>query len=380
MLRFLARPHRGLSALFALAPLPLACMPTSGVSDAGHEDHESHDEDGGMPMGDEPAGDTATGDPNDPCADATYDAVLGTLMLADGFATKESASLPTDVVAVAAVVDGSSWRLFGLDATELVVTDLGGWPSLQSEPAKVFSLLPESYGGEAFASGFLASRGSTLVAGYTGDFDPETFVASGELVVFDRSAQSGVAPVRVNAPNNYAAAYVGETLLVNAHRIAELGDETRVYGWRDGVASVVARFEDPASTYGGPVLPLADGGAVVGGYVTDETQFFHLLADDLAAPADGVLLDENRKVLGAPYLHAAPFGAGFAYLHGDFFNPVEAVRVVSLEDDAGQRTTDVLQLVDACTNVDLLASLGEDLLVGINDPQGRRLVRLSRGD
>ncbi|MFZ9887521.1 MAG: hypothetical protein ACO3JL_08465 [Myxococcota bacterium] len=384
MFRTLTQPQRGLFALLSLLAASIACVPITDAADAGHDEHHGSHDDGGTPMGDDLAEDS-TDDENpssssDSCESASYDALLGTLVLSQGYTVAESAPLAPTVLAVAAVAEGASWQLFGLDSANLEVNDLGTWPTLRSEVTKVFSLLPESYSGEAYASGFLASHGSTLVAGYTGDFDPETFIATGELLVFDRSEPGTVSPVRLLAPNNYAAAFVGDTLLVNAHGLGEVGEETGVYGWRVGETSIAARFEDPAATYGGPVLPLPGGDVVLGGYIGDETQFFQVLADDLATTDAGVLLDDSRKVLGAPYLHAAPFGNGFAYLHGDFFNPVEAVRVVPFEGSAPSSASDVLLLVDDCTSVDLLAPLGDDLLVGISDPQGRRLVRVSRVD
>lgn len=358
-----------LSLLLSLG-LTLSCAPSSdggddgGVSDAGAEEADGGD-----------AGD----DPRDMCVD--LDPVLGSLTLADGFSIIESAPLPAGIAALHAHEEDDGWRLFAVDFLQDAVVDLGRWPELSPSPAKRFDVLPPDLDDDgAMVSWFLASDGARLVTGYTGTFDPEALVAPGAIALYDLTPGVAEPLTFLEAANNYAATFVGDALVLNASSLDDVEEGTAIYGLTDS-ARVLARYEDPTSTYGGPLIATADDGLVVGGYDANTgLQRLHWIApEDVSAALVGepLALVQAEEVLAAPALTAARFGSDLAYAHGDYFNPFEGVRRVSLGEGARGAIVDVLTAEDGCTSVDLLAPLGDDLLVSVSDDEGGlRLVRI----
>lgn len=356
-----------------------ACSPgTSSPEDAGSDvpaDGGEQDDAGER----EDAG--GAGDPDagpGPCDD--LDPVLGALALADGFTVVEHASLPEGLAAVVVVPEGGERRLFGLDFLENAVVDLGLWPSLSSS-TKLFDVFPPDLEDEgAMVSWFLASDGTRLVSGYTGTFDPEIFVAPGALAIYDPTP--GVEELRfVEAANNYAAAFVGDALVLNASSLGSLDEGMAIYALA-GEPRVLARYEDPSSTYGGPLVATADGSLVIGGFdaSTGLQHFRWISAADVrtALAEDALALADAEEILAAPALAASRFGDDFAYAHGDVFNPFEGVRRVSLASGDRGAVVDVLTATSTCSAVavEILAPLDDDLLVSIRDEGGLRLVRI----
>lgn len=387
---FLAAPlfvRRGfaLSALILSFGVGSACAPSSGGDDGGTPDAAEDLSDTGD-AGETDAGDRSdagdTGDAGDGGVTCEgLDPVLGSLTLAPGFSVVESVPLQPGIGGLRAVEEGGDQRLFGIDRAQDAVVDLGLWPELSATPSKRFEVLPPDLDDEgAVVGSYVAFDGTRLAAGYTGSFDQTTLVAPGAVAFYD--VTPGVAdPLRyVESPNNYSADFIGETLVLNAGGLGELSEGTAIYALA-GEPRVLARFEDPSSTYGGPLVALPDGSLVVAGYVSETgLQHFYLLpAAELSAAlvGDAISLPEADEVLRAPVLAAARFGSDLAYLHGDFFNPVEAVRRVSLGEGAERTPVDVLTFQDDCTEVGRLTALADDLLVGVRDDEGGlRLVRI----
>lgn len=363
---------RGVLSLGLFFGLAASCAPDGGDGDGGATDAATDERDAGDDAGDD-AG-------VDPCEG--LDPVLGSLTLADGYSIVDSAPLPAGIGALRVVEEGAGRRLFGVDVAADAVVDLGLWPDLAATPTKLFDVLPPDLDDEgAMVSWFLAYDGTRLATGYTGSFDTETFVAPGAIALYDLTPGAADPLTFVDAANNYAAEFVGDTLALNASSLGALDEGTAIYALADA-PRVLARYEDPTSTFGGPMVATKDGGLVVGGYVsaTGQQHFFTLSADDVDAALAGepVALADAEAVLAAPALAAARFGDDLAYVHGDFFNPLEGVRRVSLGAGAERTPTDVLTPWAAdCSTVDLLAPLDDDLLVSVDDDEGGlRLLRI----
>lgn len=387
---------RALLALLALLPLALACpAPPSedgGSADAGDVDGGAVDSgaaDGGSSDGgavDDDAGLPDAGE--DPCAAAIYDADLGTLALGDGFSVVESAPLPGGAFAVATTIGlNDEIHVAALDSVSEAVVDLGAWPTLGgSEP--LFDAVPAVEASEErYLSSFLAAGGARIAAGYTLPFDVNSFVSPGTVALHDGAATS-----YADAEGNYSAAFYGDALLVNG---TSAGAAT-LYALRPGASgleqSEVATFPAEWAAFSGYTAVVRDQIVVVGGYyaATGEAPTNHLLAVPAshidAALAGGVPVDLTSGVDIAAHGMGAvsAFGDGVAVLKGDFGLTPEGVVRVGLSLDGGDQVsaaapTFVLRTVDECTSIDLLASLGDDLLVGVLDPNGRRLVRVRVG-
>lgn len=361
---------RRASAVSALClALASSCAPSTGGDDAGPTDAGADEED---------AGDGDGG--SDACAD--LDPALGSLTLGDGFSVVESVPLPGSVSVLRVVEEGAARRLYGLDTVQNAVVDLGQWPNLAPVPPKVFSVFPPDLDDEGAAvSWFLAHDGTRLAAGYTGSFDTETFLAPGEIALYDLTQGVAEPLTYIGAANNYAAEFVGQTLVLHAATLGALDEGTAIYALDDEEPLVLARYEDPTGTFGGPLVATRGGGLVVSGFVSETglQHFFLLPAPDVTGALEGEALSlaDAEEVLAAPALVAARFGDDLAYVHGDVFSPVEALRRVPLDDGAARDPVDVLTFNDDCTTVELLAPLDDDLLVSVWDAAGGlRLVRI----
>lgn len=360
------------AAVFCSSCTPAVNDGDGGVlDDAGDvEDDAGFNDDAGFVEDDAGPGDAGI----DPCADA--DPTLGTLTLAAGFSIVDSSAVPGEAIAVTAVAQGESYRVYAVDVVDVSVLDLGVWPSLDTATT-LFEIVPDDGTVDtAYASPFLAHTGSRLAAGYTAPFN-DLGVAPGHVAIFDTAAVSD-ALAHVPSDNNYSAAFADDVLVVNATSLGGVGTETAIYGWATE-AGVLATFPDPAMTYGAPVAATAQGGVVVSGYYADTgaQHFFLLSAASAAAALAGqpVALADEDEITAVPSLYAASFGEYLAYVHGDY-TAVEAVRRVPLADGADRTAEDVLVIQDGCTSVTMLADMGDDLLVGLSDSAGSRLIRV----
>ncbi len=357
-----------------LLHLALACAPgSSGDAGVPADAAQASDDAGAADDGGSDDGGV------EPCADA--DPVLGTLTLGEGYSVVDSAALSPSIAVVEVVPGEGGGTLYGLDVAAGAVVNLGPWPIADDAAGSaLFEVVPNDVE-ESYLSWFLAYDGARFAAGYTGAFDTETFVVAGAIALYDTTA--GVSePLRyVDANGNFAAEFVDATLVVNATSLGALEGDTALYAKADAPL-LLASYADPTTTFGGPVIATKAGGLVVGGYHGGAQHFSLLSAGDVAAALSGdpIALADAEEIVAAPSLAAARFGDELVYVHGDFFVPFEAVRGVSLDDGAARVPHDVLTFHDECTAVDLLTDMGDDLLVGLSDDAGRRLVRLRAGE
>jgi hypothetical protein len=359
-------------ALLISFSLLSACIPDDTDDDAGPPaDAGTGPAEGGDLLDD--AGPTDAG-----VAPCELDPVLGSLELAAGFRVASSAPLADGIVAVAAVAEDASYRLYGVDGATLQVHALGTWPTLgEAEP--VFSLAPAGTNLDGlFASSFLATDGTRLAGGYTGAFDLDLFVAAGKVSVFDLS--SSETPLQLDAPNNYSAAYADDALVVSAAGLDSLGGAD-VYAFLAEGPVALASYDPDWFAFSGVTTATSSGGLYLSAFFAageDDAMnhVFHLSPAELSAALNGTPIDlGSRDEVGAwPLLGGAAFGDGFAFIQGDFFSPVEGVRVV--EGIPGATPVDVLRAVDGCTSLDLLEPFEGGLLVGVRDANGARLLHL----
>jgi hypothetical protein len=346
-------------------------------------------DDGGAPADDAGSDDAGAADAGapDPCADAVLDAHLGTLVAAAGFSVVDSSALGAGPVAVAVTGEGDSPQVYAVDGAALELRDLGTWPSL-GDGATLASLLPDGTAADdAFASPFLAADGDRLAAGYTRAFDAVTGLVPGGVLVYDGTLAAAEQVRRIEAEGNYTAAWSGGVLVVNATSAGDANVGAAIYGVVDGEGGleghVVAAYDDAWEPYVGYTATTA-GEVAAGGFFArgDDAPANHLLrltADDVEASTDGGPASDlgAAESVGAFALTAVVgWRDGVALIEGDYFNPLEGVRWVDMSDSADRTPTAVLDAVDACTSVDLLASNEDLLYVGVSDANGRRLVRI----
>ncbi|MDC0713942.1 hypothetical protein POL68_36085 [Stigmatella sp. ncwal1] len=359
----------------------------AGPTDAGPTDAGPTD------AGPTDAGPTDAGPDTDggtgPCSVA-HDPKLGTLQLQTGFAATESAGLPAGIIAVTAVGPGPLYTVYGLSGADQNVYSLGTWPSIQANSQSLFSVIePSDRGGTFFLGGYLVNDGSRLLSGYTksGANFP------GYVSLYPTAAPSSLQ--YLSAPGNYTAAALPNAFLINGLGLGNATPEVGIYALQPQTdpptTSLLATF-DPAWEASSGYTAVTENGVAVLGYF-DGTVFTNRLraaAPSLYQPAltNGVpfnLADATELTPGSSILNVAAFGDGVALLLGDDsgWPPVytDVSRIALPLSGTPQTvtpgaTTPVLKFVDSCTQLQSLTHLGGDLLVGVSDKNGERLVRI----
>lgn len=374
-------------------------LPSDGGTDAGLDGGSELPSDAGTDAGSdggvEPPSDGGTDGGTVACADLPHDAKLGTLGLEPGYEATESAEVPEGLAAVTAVPSGRSYRLYALKRSDKSVYALGLWPGAVAlgEQPLASVVAPEDRAGDVFLNTYLVNDGARLLAGYTKSGDN----APGSVLVLDTAHPES--PSYQPAPGNYTAAGLSSTFLLNGLGFEATANTAAIYALQAGASSVkgstLATFDPKWRPSSGPTAVTADGVAVLG-YFSGEDFFNHLRA---VAPAQygPVLTDGSAPVdlAMAPEIYAqgdlfeiAGFGDGVALHRGTYdpntFVPITsnvariplAVSALDPQVVAVGTLENVLVAKDTCTNVMYLAPLGRDLLVGIVDKNGRRLVRV----
>jgi hypothetical protein len=361
--------------------------PDAGT-DAGLDAGTDAGSDAGTDAGSDTGKDAGT-DAGLSCADTPHDAKLGTLKLEQGFTAAESAPLPEGISAIAAVPGSNS--LYGLRRADTSLYSLGAWPDVALGAAPLFNVIaPEDRQATTFLSGYLTSGGNWLLTGYTrsGAGFP------GTLALYNTASPGSSSYVQ--APGNFSAAFASGSFLVNGLGLAgSSGANAAVHALVPGSSplqsSRLATF--PSSTAYSGATAVTTAGVAVFGY-SDASFTNHLLA---VAPTvyqsslnDGstFALDSATPVYsGSDLFGAATFGTGIALHRGSYDSNYTAVTkdVIRMELTASSSgavfvgdSTRVLRREDTCTRLVLLTPLGSDLLVGVSDRNGRRLVRLQR--
>lgn len=340
--------------------------------------------------------DAGTDAGTNPCDALTHDAKLGTLQLQTGFQAGESAPLPAGITAVAAT-PGPTYSLYALNegsGKDAALVSLGTWPQLQASTTKVYDLVTEAdLNGAAsvFPGGYLAHDGKRLFAGYTLSTD-----AMGSLLIHDITTPS--ASTHLSAPKNYSAAVFSsddtQTLLVNGGGLGSASGGMGVYALVSSgdrfTPAKVANFPAGVSISG--FTAVAANGITMLGYYDGINQA-HAVApaamSEAISSGTAVELGTQPKFdVGSDFSRAAAFGDGVALNRGSFnmttfnFDSTDVSRyalTIGISDVAiGDRVPVLTYDANQCTSVVLMSNLGPDLLVGVEDKNGRRLVLIQQ--
>jgi hypothetical protein len=233
-----------------------------------------------------------------------------------------------------------------------------------------------------------------LLAGYTKLGSGPSDVP-GKILVYDTAAPAS--STYLSAPGNFSVAGLSGAFLINGQGlegVAEGGNAT--YALKTGSTpfqgSKLATF--PVSNVSSGLTAVSSNNVAVLGYSDPAKNYVNSLravAPAVYTPAltGGTTLalsDTNAPEIysGTDLAEVTAFGEGVA-LHRTVFPNTRDVSRIELTLDgidpnsviAGPLTP-VLTTSNTCTNVVLITPMGADLLVGVKDKNGRRLVHLRK--
>jgi len=331
------------------------------------------------------------------CLELPHHPQLGTLQLQPGFTIAEAVALPQGLTALTAVPRHGGFDLYGVRGTDKSLHALGTWPHLTlGDTPLQYVVAPEDRTRTVFLSGFLVNDGRRLLTGYIRSG------ASGDGRVLVHDLDDSTRSHYVPAPGNTSAAAGASAFLVNGMGLEALGapgDEAAIYALSTGSspfqAVKLALFEEAWAPASGRSAMTANGIALFG-YLSawDEQEHLHAVPPSVheAALAHGTpfrLADWPEVHAGSSEgLSVAGFGDGVAVHRtrmSESSGTVETLDVIRIPLTLGSGTepplrvgppVPVLVSPDACTQVGFLVPMGQDLLVGVSDSAGGRLVRV----
>jgi hypothetical protein len=324
------------------------------------------------------------------CDDRLHDAKLGTLRLRTGFTLAESVELPAQIGAVTAIANGNGYTLYGLRTSDKSIHALGTWPTLTLANTPPVSVISQSdREATTFLSGYLTNDGTRLLSGYT----KTGMNFPGNVVSYDTVTPSN--STYLSAPGNFSAAAVPGTFFINGTGLLTL-EGPAVYALKvqnqDLTVSTLATFPNAMAASG--YTAVSTNGAAVLGYSVYPKNTLHAVppGEYTAALSRGTpfaLADWPEVYSGEDVFGVAGFGSGVVVHRGSYDANFNALTqdVVRRELTVGGSDsqviivgalTPVLTTDNPCTQVDILAPMGEDLLVGVKDENGHRLVRIQK--
>ncbi|MCI0672296.1 MAG: hypothetical protein L0Y64_17740, partial [Myxococcaceae bacterium] len=278
------------------------------------------------------------------------------------------------------------------------VQRLGNWPALATTGTPLFDVMaPEDRASdEVILGGYVVSNGTHLLSGYTfltSDFDN----VPGKVALYSLDAGT---TSWMEAKGNYSVAAGDGVFFINGQSLDAQATGTGIYGLKtDGAAptaSVVAvpgtgaepayTFATVTTTEGVGAFGYWAGGANVLRAVSP-AQLTQALSS--GAPVD--LSTVPHVYPEADMMAVARFGAGVALLRGSFlpdfsvaYTDIARVALTAPTSSAGEvavgAPVTVVRFQDDCTQVLFMKHLGEDLLLALEDKNGRRLVRVRAGE
>ncbi|HEX8824218.1 MAG TPA: hypothetical protein VF794_30135 [Archangium sp.] len=333
------------------------------------------------------AGTDAGTDAGVACTDLPHDPKLGTLQLQTGFAAAETAALPEGIGSVTAIQSGPEFKLYGLRGTDLY--ELGTWPNVALGTAALQSTIAEpDRAGTTYPNGYLTNDGTRVLSGYTKP-GPLTNTP-GMVLVYDTRTPAN--SQYVSAPGNFTAAGLSGSFLINGQGIEGSNESgNAVYALKTETSpfqgSRFATFPE-SGLYSGYTAVATNGVAVLGYSDSAFTNHLRAMAPALYTPALSggttlALSDSNApEIYSGDLAEITAFGEGVALHRTNFPNTRDVSRIALTVGgtDAKVVTAGTLESVlttsNTCTNVVTMSPLGADLLVGVKDKNGRRLVRL----
>ncbi|MHA7634133.1 hypothetical protein [Corallococcus sp. M7] len=358
------------------------------TTDAGTETDAGSETDAGT--------DTDAG--SDPCEVATYDPKLGTLQLQTGFVAGEAASLPTAAGPVG-VTPGPTYSLYTVVSDGYsgphALYSLGTWPQVSLGAAPLFDVAaPADRGPSAslFLSPFVETDGQRVLTGYTksgGGFP-------GSVGVYDVS--SPASSTYVSAPSNFSAGVVPGAFLINGGGLDTVSAGLAVYALKTDNSPFTSLKVGtlPPETGGSGFTAVSTNGVAMIGYFSDDTFLNEgravapaAITEALRSGTPFVVADAPFLDVGSNFVAASGHGEGVSVLRGDYVPPdynfagTDVSRFAFTVTEAGESVTvgarqPVLVYGDQCTRVTGLTAIGSDLLVGVDDKNGARLVRIQQ--
>ncbi|QSQ12841.1 hypothetical protein [Myxococcus landrumensis] len=372
------------------AGLPDAGEPDAGPTDAGEPD-------AGQPDAGEPTDGGPAPDAGVDCATTSYDPKLGTLQLQAGFVAAESVAMPDNVAALGSS-PGPTYSIYAVQGSgkDAALYSLGTWPNLQPATTKLYDVVtPADRAGSAavYAGGYVVNDGLRLLAGYTLGASG----SPGSVAVYDFAMAAN--STYISAPKNFTAASFSNgdvsAVLINGGGLGSLPTGLGIYGLVTSATPVattrVANF--PQGTVASGFTAVADNGVAALGLFNGD--FVNVLYGVAPAPLSTAITTGTPLELaaqtpidvGTDFNGAASFGSGVVVNRGAYdenytFVSTDVSRfALSTGNNANTVTvgarTPVLVYPNQCTRVTMLEPLGSDVLVGVSDKNGRRLVRLT---
>ncbi|WP_223638612.1 hypothetical protein [Corallococcus sp. EGB] len=334
----------------------------------------------------------------DPCKTATYDPKLGTLQLQAGFVAGEAATLPSAAGPVG-VTPGPTYSLYTVVSDGYTgphaLYSLGTWPQVSLGTSPLFNVAAPSDRGPSaslFLSPFVETDGQRVLTGYTksGAGFP------GSVGVYDAAAPAS--STYVSAPSNFSAGVVPGAFLVNGGGLDTVSAGLAVYALKTDVTPYTALKVGtlPPETGGSGFTAVSTNGVAMLGYFSDVTFLNEgravapaLISQALTSGTPFSVADAPALDVGSNFVAASGHGEGVSVLRGDYVPPdynfagTDVSRFAFTVADGGASVTvgarqPVLVYVDQCTSVTGLTAIGSDLLVGVDDKNGARLVRIQQ--
>lgn len=340
---------------------------------------------GGSAMG---GGSTAGGSAMDAgatCATVTLDPALGTFALRGTTTLAASGALPAGTSALG-LHDGVLFTV----TTDRQLRRLGTLPALSMGPAIVDVRAPADRDGGTFLGGTIASNGQQLLAGYT-----KAGAGFPGVVALVQPEDGGVE--YVSAPGNYTAAGLSTgAFVING---TGLGSATGngLFALRPGSPSQTAALTTFPDAFGGSGYTTVTGNGVLvaGNARTDFSNVARALPPStylgpLASgsaftyqPSDAPVVAEGDTFadLTAFQNDAVVVRGGYDSMFNPFTTRVERVPLTLTGSGVQTVTVGAPQVLLentglACTRVFAALGRGADLYLGLDDRQGRRLVKL----
>jgi hypothetical protein len=339
---------------------------------------------GGSTAGGSTAGGSAM-DAGATCATTTLDPALGTFALRGTTTLAASGALPAGTSAL-----GLHNGVLFTVTTDRQLRRLGTLPALSVGPAIVDVRAPADRDGGTFLGGTIASNGQQLLAGYT-----KAGAGFPGVVALVQPEDGGVE--YVSAPGNYTAAGLSTgAFVING---TGLGSATGngLFALRPGSPSQTAALTTFPDAFGGSGYTTVTGNGVLvaGNARTDFSNVARALPPStylgpLASgsaftyqPSDAPVVAEGDTFadLTAFQNDAVVVRGGYDSMFNPFTTRVERVPLTLTGSGVQTVTVGAPQVLLentglACTRVFAALGRGADLYLGLDDRQGRRLVKL----
>ncbi|WP_375754751.1 hypothetical protein [Corallococcus exercitus] len=326
-----------------------------------------------------------------PCDSTPYDPKLGTLQIQPGFVAGESAPLPAAAGPVG-VTPGPTYSLYtlvsGIYHGPHALYSLGTWPQLSLGSAPLLDMSPS--GLPNYSSYFVETDGQRVITGVNypgtvGVYDIATPAASTYIPLTNLTA-AGVVPgafLLTTRPLGNPPGGAGATETLAALRT----DTTPL------TQTTVATF--PSESQRSASVSVSTHGALMVSYY--ETSSFikarvvapATIAQALTSGMPFSLADAPVMDVGSRFTRTAGHGEGLSVLRGSIPAPgfpytySDVSRFPITVTNAGATVTvgsrqPILVFLDRCTSVTDMKAIGPDLLLGVQDKNGRRLVRIQQ--